>query len=72
MNFVFSNGKRKVGGTAALLHKIKGEGGYDTFMKNRECAAIASFLNSPDYREMIEKTAEEQARRNKIKMKSSS
>ncbi|SDL24090.1 hypothetical protein [Natronincola ferrireducens] len=33
MNYSYFNGKRKIGGTAALLHKIKLDGGLEEHYK---------------------------------------
>ncbi len=71
MNYKFTNENgRTYGGTAALLHEIKLEGGCDEFIGNRTHAAISAFLASPDSQDLIEALAQSYAKRKKIKMNS--
>lgn len=70
MNYKFTNENGKTySGTAGLLHEIKLEGGYDSFIKNRELAAISSFLDSSEAQEIIEEKAKSYSARAKIKVK---
>lgn len=41
MGYKYCNGKRNIGGTAALLHKIKRDGG----LENRYAKIIAEFVD---------------------------